>query len=879
MRRLPFTLVLGALGACDYVDPSSYPPVSPPDDCVDLGTPDGYVKALSCQTYKSCALQCSCSEPESPYVCPALRPWGAMEHAAACGSFDGLTMPAPTQGKCTASAPFGIASASMGLASDVPGRIYLPDGHFIEPAGHDQEIVAPDVLSSFATGVVLVPGTPFAVVVDGGVRDNALYSIDLDALDSGKNALVSDVKAESQFEAGLAFVAPNRLLVSGGADGKVYGYTIDGKTGALARDASHDIDLGPSSTGRNRWYAAGLEVTKDGASLVVSSAASEGQARIVDLATMAQRSVDLMGSRETFGPFLDPFDPSGTSMWISSIDGRALYALDFAGAKVKAHLKTGKNPEGIAFLGAGLLAAASSDDDTITLYDSVAETTLQTLDVSGTGAPRGAQPGAMAFDDASKRLYVTESGLDALGVYAFDATGKTLSPLGKIPTSWFPTAVRVRADGGLVIVSAKGHGTGPALTQNTPELTRSAIAHVPMPSASDLYAMTSTVDFSRQSTSEQGFPAVSCDGAPYDFPIPATNDAPSTKIQHIVYVIRENKTFDSVFGDLPGVNGDPQAVMSPGKMDEYWHNARAIARAFTNFDNYGISAEQSLQGHVWTSFGRTTDWIERTWSSTWGRSVRLPTAGLDKNYGSPAEGGLFSWLDANKVDYDDMGEVIGAGNNGFDPNYPGLVYSQLVPDQEKSCYIAARARALCDLKAVSYVVLPNDHTKGTGSPTDPTPELMIAVNDVATGMILDALSHSPLWPSTLLVVTEDDPQDGQDHVDGHRTPLFLASPWVKRGYVSHTRIDTASLHKLFAHILGKPYNNARVAEAAVPFDAFTSTPDYTPFSYTPLQTKVSCNPPGKTSWTRPGDFDAPDQTPWIRGDLARHMRSLGQTTR
>ena len=258
--------------------------------------------------------------------------------------------------------------------------------------------------------------------------------------------------------------------------------------------------------------------------------------------------------------------------------------------------------------------------------------------------------------------------------------------------------------------------------------------------------------------------------------------------------------------------------------------------------------------------------------------MRTPKAGIDRDFGSPSEGGLFAWLERNKVPYEDMGEVIGLGDQGFDVTYPGLVYTQAIPDQMKSCYLAARARAVCDLRSVSYVVMPNDHTKGT-APNEPTPEIMIAVNDVATGMLLDALSHSPMWPSTLLVVTEDDPQDGQDHIDGHRTPLFMASPWIKRGYVSHTRIDTSSLHKLFAHVLGKPYLNAGVAAAAIPYDAFTSTPDYTPFTYTPLQTKVGCNPATTKSWSGPADFETPDQTPWIHKELADHMRMLGAETK
>ena len=124
---------------------------------------------------------------------------------------------------------------------------------------------------------------------------------------------------------------------------------------------------------------------------------------------------------------------------------------------------------------------------------------------------------------------------------------------------------------------------------------------------------------------------------------------------------------------------------------------------------------------------------------------------------------------------------------------------------------------------------------------------MIAVNDEATGMVVDALSHSPLWPKTLIVVTEDDPQNGADHVDVHRTILMMTSPWVKRGYVSSGHYDMASVHKLMLTILGVPYPNEEIASAPLPYDAFTSTPDYTPYDYEPRSYDKACNPGGDTS--------------------------------
>jgi hypothetical protein len=153
--------------------------------------------------------------------------------------------------------------------------------------------------------------------------------------------------------------------------------------------------------------------------------------------------------------------------------------------------------------------------------------------------------------------------------------------------------------------------------------------------------------------------------------------------------------------------------------------------------------------------------------------------------------------------------------------------------------VAGRLRLRCDVGNVTFMTLSNDHTSGIGANTA-SPETHIAVNDEATGMMADALSHSPDWPRTLYVVIEDDPANGGDHIDQHRTPFVLVSPWVKRGYVSRTHLDVSSIHKMIAHLFGKPYPSRVVAEAALPLDMFSNVPDFTPYTYAPRQWKQAC---------------------------------------
>jgi hypothetical protein len=287
---------------------------------------------------------------------------------------------------------------------------------------------------------------------------------------------------------------------------------------------------------------------------------------------------------------------------------------------------------------------------------------------------------------------------------------------------------------------------------------------------------------------------------------------------------------------------------------------------------------------VWTTYGRTNDFNERTWAiSGSGRNARPIPGGGVIDVGQPVEGSLFDWLVKSGIQYDLLGEIVGGPKMdtqsppAVDPHYPGGPFQNIgYNDLEKACYTAGRLRVLCDLGNFVYMTLPNDHTFGV-APKNPTPETFCAVNDEATGMIVDAISHSPLWPRTVIFITEDDPSQGGEHVDSHRAPLLVVSPWVKHGYVSHTHMDVASVHKLFAHVFGKPYPNAIVAAAPLPLDLFTSTPDFTPYTYTPRSWPLACGTGAsfhEQQLTGTWDFDEPDEQPGLDDQVTRWMRGI-----
>lgn len=842
---------------------------------------------------RSCALECGAEgcEPDG-YQCPALADWKVLPHAGSCPKWDG-TFPAPVTGKCSASLPTGAAAKKTGVDPEDPATTILPTGYRAKPAGKTAALS--DTQGGFATNVVPIDGTDLVIVVDGGIRDHAVRLVDTKALEADPataiKGLVRYGSAENVNYGAVvlpgATSTTRRVYVAGGngPTARLLAFDVDVSKSELKANVAEDLPM--PITGTTKPMPSGIAVRPDG-KLVVATQNNAGGARlyVVDRATKKAGEPIVLGNNELFTVFIHPKDATGRYAYVSSWDGDRVDVVDLDAAKVIKSVPVAKAPQAFVALDDRYLALVSSDADVITIFDTLVDGWAKVSEqkvVEGSGY--GWAPSGVAWDATNKRLYVSLAGLNAVAMYdAVLGTGApTLSLRGMLPTEWWPTGVAVRSsDSGIVVINGKGRGTGSnpiAFKPSEGNITNLMKGSVQVVGPTELatYTGKTAVDALTDLTKLAGAPKVDCGGAPYDFPIPATNtEGPSKVIKRVVFAIKENKTFDAVFGDLPGLDGDPKLIMAPGQMETLFGNQRKIAKTFTVFDNYYTSAEQSLQGHVWTVYGRTTEFVERTWLTAWGRGLRLPVMGV--SIGKPVEGSLFNWFQREKVLFDNMGELPGAADDDkklpknccLDSLYPGKFYAMDEPDGRKACYIAARARVTCDLKPFTYAVMPNDHTSG-GSPGSPTVESYIAVGDEGTGMLIEALSHTPDWANTLVVVTMDDPQDGGDHVDAHRTPLMFAGPWVKHGYVSKGHYDTSSIHKLFAHIYGIPYSNEIVARASLPLDAFTSTPDYTPYDHIKRSVKLACNAKEGAAATAAKmsnwDFSQPDQAPGLSAQI------------
>jgi DNA-binding beta-propeller fold protein YncE len=839
----------------------------------------------------SCVLNCdpTCAEPQAPWQCPALADWSAIPHAAACGSFDGHTFPAPVQGACTASSPSGDALAKTAVTGS---PLVLPDGRRIVPAG--TEWVLSDFPGGFPSNATLVPSSKWLAVVDTGYDTQSVRLVDTGLLRAGGTSpVVASVKYDppASLNWGVAWSAATNVLyvASGTPDSKVYAYDVDPTKGTLTADAQKTIALQSA-------FPQAVAISPDGKTLLVGQA-SDSHVFVVSLvaATYGQTTgtIDL-GSSDVFALAFDPNDATTAyaTLWhapasLSDSSKMKLVEINVSG-KSSGVITVGKAPEEVAFINARYMVVANALSDSLSIIDRPAKSVAIEVPISTT---HGVEPTALAYDPTHKRLYAALSSINAVGAFNVDdtQTPPTITPAGNIPTAWWPTSVTVDpADGALYVTNGKGHGIGPGQPPTTPfvgaadngDAMSGSIQAVPYMDAAALSAADAASKAANDVGALQGYATVQCNGAPYDFPVPATLDsAGSAQIKHVFFIVRENKTFDAIFGDAPNVDGDPSFTMSPGNEDKIWGNTRAVAAAFAHMDNFYEDAEQSIQGHLWTVFGRTTDYDERRWLVIWGRyevSVTESPGVADET--APLEGSLFTSLQAQGVDLDVGGELIG-GLAFRDQNWPGGTTDATIPDPESACYLAARARVTCDTPGLSYGWFPNDHTFGLAA-NKPNPAVMISANDEATGMLVDGISHSPIWPESLIIVVEDDPSSGSDHVDLHRSIAVFASPWIKRNYVSHAHYGMSSLHKLIAHVFGQqPYRNQGMADAPLPLDLFTSTPDYTPFTYLPRGwTDASCNASG-TSGAQAAerwDFSEPDNQPGLDQQTWDYMRNLAK---
>jgi YVTN family beta-propeller protein len=591
-------------------------------------------------------------------------------------------------------------------------------------------------------------------------------------------------------------------------------------------------------------YPAGIAIGADGNTLFVANNLDDSLS-LVDLPSGTVKTTVPVGHN----PYGVAAADNGHDVYVSNWGEQSVSVVDAAGSRVRKKIPVGTHPSAMALSTARHeLYVANSDSDSISVINMTKNEVTRTISLAPyEGAQQGSSPNALAI--AGDTLYVANAGNNDIAVISLGTPDQVR---GLIPTAWYPTALAVSLAGGeLYVVNAKGLGSGPNPNGPKPYISRTppdqyvgsmavgslSIVRTPDQSALDAYT--------RQVVANNGFDERAQVRNPSQVTqrvIPRRPGDPSP-IKHVIYVIRENRTYDQVLGSLGQGNGEPSLNLFD---DLSAPNTRALARRFVTLDNFYADAEVSADGWNWSTAAAANTYVQKNWPANYSspgrnRPYDFEGGNLATAPGpSPERAYLWDLLEAGGVPYRNYGFwVAGPGRvastaprlaANTDLNFPG--YDLSVPDQARIDEWRSEFQQfslLGDLPTVELIRLPNDHTSGT-RPGVPTPRAYVADNDLALGRLVEAVSNSAYWPETAIFVVEDDAQNGSDHVDAHRTVALVISPYTQTGTVDSTFYSTSSMLRTIELIVGLPPMTQFDAAATPMLGSFTDTPDMQPYA-------------------------------------------------
>jgi DNA-binding beta-propeller fold protein YncE len=642
------------------------------------------------------------------------------------------------------------------------------------------------------------------------------------------------------------------VWASGAGRNRVYRLVSAGLGGSWKTDS---MVVGDTTT---KIFVAGI-APLPGRGLVAAVGNLSDSVYLIDRTTLARRGAFAVGHR----PYTAVAD--STHLYVSNWGDSTVSVIDLtAQPPVRpTAIFVGPHPSALT-LGNGSLFVALAGSKGVARLDLRTGEVIEQLTVAldprapalkDSRSVAGSDPNALALSPNGRTLYVAMAGNNAVAVVRVGP--RAMRVAGLIPAGWYPTAVATSHDGRtLYVANGKGGGSGanPDGTYIGDVITGS-VSIVPVPDSATLAGYTAQV----YALSPYSNPALRGRSA----------NGPTAKppIRHVVYVIRENRTYDQVFGDVAEGNGDPTLAIFN---DSVTPNAHAIARRWVLFDNFYVDGEVSADGHEWSTRAFANDFNEKTWPQVYSdrRDWDL-TSGED--LANRAESYLWDAAKRKGLWVVNFGEMTTdepdtirtniAGLKGITADrYPGFVMS--IPDTVRANLFAdsvaswERQGRFPDL-VILY--LPRDHTVGRRA-DQPTPRAMVADNDLAMGRVVERLSRSSFWRSMALFAIEDDAQNGPDHVDAHRSVLLVASPYARRGAVDSTFYTTSSVLRSIGALLDLPPLSQYDAGATPLWAAFGTRSDVTPFAARPNRWPLDeLNPHAFRSRVPDGDLARPDR--------------------
>ena len=534
------------------------------------------------------------------------------------------------------------------------------------------------------------------------------------------------------------------------------------------------------------------------------------------------------------------FSKDGSMLYATLWGGSAIAIIDPVALSILNTIPVGSHPNELALTMDGkFLFTSCANDNAVYIINTESSKVIEKLHTACfPDAPAGSTPNALAISEDNSRLYVANADNNSLAVFDISDVGESRS-LGFIPTGWYPTSVKV-VDKKIWVTNGKGSssmanpkGPNPYIsrtdtTQYIGGLFKGSLTMIDEPDEPTLKIYTAAVYRNTPYSKKLELQYVGEEGNP----IPQKVGDPSP-IKYVFYIIKENRTYDQVLGDLPEGNGDPALCLFPEVITPNQHK---LAKSFVLLDNFYVNAEVSADGHNWSMAAYANDFIEKTWPTSYGGRGGSYDYEGSREIAFPTEGFIWDYCQRAGINYRSYGEFVGGGNprvgslkGHFDVDFPG--YDLSVPDMMRFEKWKEDFDSLLVIDAVpqfSTIRLPNDHTAGARVGM-PTPRAMVAENDLALGKMIEHISNSSIWKESAVFVLEDDAQNGPDHVDAHRSTAYLASPYVKRNAVLNTMYSTTSVLRTIELILGLPPMSQYDAASTPLWECFTATPDITEF--------------------------------------------------
>ena len=789
------------------------------------------------------------------------------------------------------------------------GGKLTPDGRFYwsVSAGHglnDVQIV--DVSSGAVTQVLPMPGTYGQMV----------FSSD------GARAYVSGEPLGSSVKP----AGPTK----GDAGDVIHVFQLDSRSGrateldpiALPATQGGSARSHTLGSGNLPGFPVGLALTPDNKTLVAALYNAD-QAAIVDLGSGSATLVKVGAY-----PYAVAFERSGRYAYVSNAYDGTLSKIDVAAAKVVATVKGIGGPDKVYGLDGdhnaqpqylladpkkNLLYVAATNRDGIALVDTSKDAVTQFVSLRR-AAGYGVAPVSLALAPDGGTLYVANAGENSVVAVALadraDGSAKQYDIIGKIPTADYASDVAVTADGcTLVWAAARGVGAGPNAAYGgpppprvnndsgkgpypsyVPDMLIGRVGVVPTPSDAAFAAFTPLVDAAMTPENAEAAPAGS--------PVVGAGGGASSQIKYVFYVVKENRTYDQVFGSDPRGNGDPALEViddngvsfsdkgQAGPAGGVTPNAHALSRQYVLLDNFYEDSEVSVDGHAITTGAYATNYSTKTLHGDYSGRGRpssdegvFPVSFPPKyflfdqavaqgisfhNYGEGSGGAFPALGDDGRSTYTGVEagtDLLGYASNLFNgctpsnapgvPNTPLCAFDSglgasppLAQSRINSFNAAFQAQLLTNsVPHLNYMIMMSDHTNGT-TPGARDPLAMCADNDLGVGQLVQIISASKIWPQSVIFVVEDDSQDGADHVDAHRAPALVIGPWVRHGgQLVHTRYDQLSVIRTIELILGLKPLSVFDAVATPMYDAFGDKADVTPYTaIKPEQDLMAVNP-------------------------------------